>query len=47
MEIPTFKKKLTFMDDISAPCLRATLQNSSIPNLAARHIKKRLEDPEF
>jgi hypothetical protein len=47
MEIPKFKKRLTFMDDISAPCLKTTLPNSSVPNLAAREIKKRLEDPEF
>jgi hypothetical protein len=47
MEIPKFKKCLTFMEDISAPCLRATLPNSSVPNLAAREIEKQLEDPEF
>lgn len=47
MKIPKFKKSVTFMDDISAPCLKATLFNSCVPNLAAREIKKRLEDPEF
>ena len=47
MEIPKFRKRLTFMDDISAPCLKATLPNSSVPNLAAREIKKRMEDPDF
>jgi hypothetical protein len=47
MDIPDFKRQLTFMDDLSVPCLKATLPNSSMPNLAAHHIKKRLEDPEF
>jgi hypothetical protein len=47
MEIPKFKRRFTFTDEIALPCLKATLPNSAIPGLAARHIEKRLEDPEF
>jgi len=47
MEIPQFGRSLTFTDDIPLPCLKATLPNSAIPKLAARHIEERLEDPAF
>ena len=47
MNMPQFKRRLTFADDVRARCLRATLPNSVVPKLAAKHIAKYAEDPEF
>lgn len=47
MTIPTFKRRRKFLDDLEVPCLWASLPNSSVPGLAAKHIESHVEEPHF
>src|SRR5258705_318085 len=47
MNIPKFRRTRSFIDDVEAPCLTASMLNSAVPGLAAKYIAKHDEDPEF
>ena len=47
MALPKFKRRLDFLGDTQAPCLRAALPNSIIPGLAIKEIEKVVDEPEF
>ena len=47
MNFPRFKRSRSFIQDLNVPCLKATIRNSAIPKLAARHIARFVDEPEF
>ncbi|HXI70213.1 MAG TPA: hypothetical protein VNN22_07635 [Verrucomicrobiae bacterium] len=47
MKIPKFRRSRSLICESEVCCLKASAPNSAIPNLAAKHIAKFADDPEF
>lgn len=46
MKIPEFKPSKRYLRDINLSCLAATIKNSELPTIAARHISEFKSDPK-